>query len=222
VKSTGERIAIRLWVLALVLAAGAGVVFAVSDYVEGIVGVAAEPLKAELSTVPLVLGEYEGKDVEMSEEVAAILDAQDSIKRVYRNDAGDYFTMYVGYFAHLAEARLHSPKVCYPGAGWSQRWERDFISRGAGGEAVPVSVLVFDKSGRYQGVVSWYILWGGPTADAYAAKWAQFRIFMFGRRGIIKVQLAMMLDEEGEIPEERMQDVIVRINSELERLLPDE
>ena len=219
-KATERHMAIRLWALAAVLSGGAGIVYAVSDYGKQVMGAAAEPLKADLSTLPLVMGEYRGEDIEMSESVEEVLDAEDSIKRYYRGEGDKGFMMYVGYFAHLGEARLHSPKVCYPGAGWEERGEQEFKIQAGGEKAVPVSVVVFHKRGYYQGVVNWYIQWGGPTADADEAKWRELWRVVFGRRGIIKVQLAIGLDQGGEVPMDRLEEVIVRVNAELERLLP--
>ncbi|MFH0964466.1 MAG: exosortase C-terminal domain/associated protein EpsI [Planctomycetota bacterium] len=214
---TREGLSVRLWALAIVLAAGAAAQWRLARHLEEL---APEPLGAKLSAVPYMIGKYEGQDVELSASVVEVLGAQDYIRRLYRSEDGDAFSLYVGYFGELGDARHHSPQVCYPGAGWAQVREEKILAGGGGDNIVPANVLVFEKEGYYQAVVNWFVQWGRPAADVQEAKWRKLLGPALRRRGIVKVQIALGLTQGNEIERERLEPVVLGIQEELERLLP--
>lgn len=53
-------------------------------------------------------------------EVLEVLRADAYVDRIYRNDAGDWISLYAGYFEDQKTGEtIHSPKNCMPGAGWN-------------------------------------------------------------------------------------------------------
>jgi EpsI family protein len=48
-----------------------------------------------------------------------VLRLNNYVDRVYRNSAGEWISLYVGYFADQQTGQtIHSPKNCLPGSGW--------------------------------------------------------------------------------------------------------
>ena len=156
-----RRMTVELWILAVLFVATAGGVYALTSYLDDVWEEAADPLIRPLSTVPVELEGFQGRDLQMSQNVLDALDAQDWIKRVYHDGVGRNFVIYVGYFADLSIMKSHSPEVCYPGAGWEIRARETTVLEGADGETLEVSLLEFSKHGERRAVINWFLTWGG-------------------------------------------------------------
>ena len=210
-----------LWSLTVVLLACSVAMYALAGYVESATRSAAEPLKARLSALPVDIAGFHGKDVEMASAIVEELNAQDYVKRLYTNSEGDQFSIYVGYFDNLGIMKPHNPEVCYPGAGWEKLYEKKKTYTDAEtGESAEVHVLIFGKRGLRQGVVTWFLTWGGAQADVGGVKLRKLRLMMLRRRGILRVQLAMNVSQSDGPPPE-LGEVVLSVNRELEKLLPD-
>lgn len=212
---------VELWILAVLFVATAGGVYALTSYLDDVWEEAADPLIRPLSTVPVELEGFQGRDLQMSQNVLDALDAQDWIKRVYHDGVGRNFVIYVGYFADLSIMKSHSPEVCYPGAGWEIRARETTVLEGADGETLEVSLLEFSKHGERRAVINWFLTWGGAKAQMEEAKWQKLVPWMLRQRGIVRLQVSADLEGEGGLPT-GIGAAVVRINREVQSMLPYE
>ncbi len=68
------------------------------------------------SVIPLVIGEWQGKDLEMDPRVYAILETDNLIMRDYTNARGEVINVYVIYSQNNRKV-AHPPEICLQGGG---------------------------------------------------------------------------------------------------------
>ncbi|MGQ0723395.1 MAG: exosortase C-terminal domain/associated protein EpsI [Candidatus Eiseniibacteriota bacterium] len=77
----------------------------------------AESVRLEL--VPQQLGAWEGTDLEVGADVLELLDPDGFLLREYRQAGELPLQLYVDYHrVQRLGSTIHSPRICYPGAGW--------------------------------------------------------------------------------------------------------
>ncbi len=139
------------------------------------------PVSPDLASIPKAIGGYESTDAYQPAEALRILGADRTIFRTYRNKRGQTIRLFVGYFGTQQEnSQIHSPKHCYPGAGW------DIVAEGtlrlglAGTEAAVKRLLISD--GRQQReVVYWFDTRSGVITNEFALKWYQMKSALMRR-----------------------------------------
>jgi len=67
------------------------------------------------------IGEWVGETPRtLDEKVLEVLRLNNYVDRVYRNQRGEWISLYVGYFEDQKSGQtIHSPKNCLPGSGWN-------------------------------------------------------------------------------------------------------
>lgn len=70
----------------------------------------------DLSKFPLVIGEWKGEDLEISERVYEILETKDVMIRRYKDSQGAFLTLTVVYSGQKRHT-FHPPEICYLGGG---------------------------------------------------------------------------------------------------------
>lgn len=125
--------------------------------------------RGTLSALPLQLGEWQGHDIPLDEDVIRRTDTDDHINRVYvRANGTEAVSLFVGYGARLRDLMPHRPEVCYPGAGWLlDRAEAVSLDLGEGRE-LPCRVLKFYQGGMDAGhvtVLNYYLVDGQYCPD---------------------------------------------------------
>lgn len=125
--------------------------------------------KGTLAALPLRLGEWEGRDIPLDEDVIRRTDTDDHINRTYVRRRGmEAISLFVGYGARLRDLMPHRPEVCYPGAGWLLD-RVDAISLDLGdGKELPCRVLKFSRGGMdaaHVTVLNYYLVDGKYCPD---------------------------------------------------------
>jgi len=132
------------------------------------------PSREPLVSLPSQLGEWQGSDVPMQQEVLDILGPGDFVQRVYENTSVNepYVDLFVAYFpSQRAGDTIHSPKHCLPGAGWLPV-ESGRITLSLPGRApFEANRYVIAKGDDRQLVLYWYAAHGRVLASEY---WAKF------------------------------------------------
>lgn len=123
-----------------------------------------------LAKLPLQLGEWQGRDDPLDEEVIRRTDTDDHINRSYaRRGGSEAVSLFVGYGARLRDLMPHRPEVCYPGAGWSlDHIEQTTVTTDQGDE-LPCRILTFYQSGMeaaHVTVLNYYLVDGQYCGDA--------------------------------------------------------
>lgn len=136
---------------------------------------AVRPLAAFPETLEAAGGRWEGKDLEMDQEVLKVLKLSDYLLRAYRPaggaaEAGPLW-FYVGFYrSQRTGATYHSPRNCLPGAGWQ------FVEAGpvtvapADGEAITINRVLVERGMERQAILYWYQDRGRVIASEYRAK----------------------------------------------------
>lgn len=132
--------------------------------------VAREPL----ASFPHRLGDWRGADVNLPEDVRAVLGPGDFLLRVYEQLAGQQpdIDLFVAYFpSQRAGDTIHSPRNCLPGAGWTPVESSRIALRLPGRSPIPVNRYVIAKGSERQLVLYWYWAHDRAVASEY---WAKF------------------------------------------------
>jgi len=117
-------------------------------------------LQKELTELPSAIGAYvQQEDRAISPEIAAVLRADATLLRRYRNADGYDIWVFIGYFGRQQEGTIiHSPRHCLPGSGWETgpseqvRIPTDITEK----KSVTVNRLVIQKGQEQQLVHYWF------------------------------------------------------------------
>ncbi|RME48722.1 MAG: EpsI family protein [Deltaproteobacteria bacterium] len=113
---------------------------------------------------------WRGFDLPLDQEVLLKLGVDDKIYRIYRGPNNESIALYVGFFASQRKGeQIHSPKHCYPGAGWVTEWEGKATLRTPRGPVV-VNHLTIGKGLERQVVLYWYDTHGRVITNEYTGK----------------------------------------------------
>jgi len=113
----------------------------------------------ELQDIPQQVGSWRGTDWPMEQRVLDVLGLDAYIQRKYIDDDGRMLWLYVGYYRYQQQGKgIHSPKHCYPGAGWSM------LDKGVESiyldeddlQAIVVNRVVFQRDGVKQVILYWF------------------------------------------------------------------
>ena len=76
-------------------------------------------LPVPLSAFPAQIGEWEGKDVPISDNIQRVAGNDDFLNRLYVNKSSyQWANVYISYTARPRTMVGHRPKACYVGGGW--------------------------------------------------------------------------------------------------------
>jgi len=116
-----------------------------------------------LGDIPMTLGEWRSKEVQLSDEVLSTLGAKDYLLREYT--CGDTtLTLYITYFDTGSGALTHNPEKCYTAAGWTFLDKKRVKLPGANQMILQSTIARGDKR---QLVVYWY----QERARVLVSKW---------------------------------------------------
>jgi EpsI family protein len=131
------------------------------------------PPRLPLSSFPMQLGAWSGKDVEIPQDVLGVLGPGDFLLRVYRTDdpRRPYNDIFVAYFpSQRSGDTIHSPKNCLPGAGWTPIEASRTELAIPGHAPFTVNRYVIAKGSERQLVLYWYLAHNRAVASEYWAK----------------------------------------------------
>jgi len=163
-------------------------------------------LDPPLSSLPLVIGSWQGEDVPIRESVQKIALNDDYVNRHYRNaETGAAVNLYIGYTARPRTMLRHRPTVCYPSAGWSHLGTHavEIPLRGAlpsssgSSSLLPALLHVFMRPGADElrtVVLNYYVLSGRVTVDEnsfWGLRWRDPNPGRNASRYVAQVQIAV-------------------------------
>lgn len=168
------------------------------------------PERQSLTSFPLRLGEWEGREQEISREELDVLKLTDYVNANYVNSNEGMANLYVAYYASQRQgATVHSPRACLPGGGWKIIGSKIVNLPGIlpDGSDLPVNQLIISTGEDRQLVNYWFMQRGRNLTNEYAVKWFIFWDSLTRRRtdGAL-VRLVTPLPEQGgeEEAEERL------------------
>ena len=129
------------------------------------------PLRQPLQAVPIVLGQWHGAEVPLTQRIINVTGMDDYLNRFYIDGDGNQIEIYVGYYkSQRAGDLIHSPRNCLPGAGWETlRASRSTIQI-PGHSPIIVNDFLMVKGLQRDLVLYWYQGRGRAIASEYTAK----------------------------------------------------
>jgi EpsI family protein len=131
------------------------------------------PARKPLAAFPEQLGNWNGTDVEITQDIRDILGPGDFLLRVYRaeHERQPSTDLFIAYFpTQRAGDTIHSPKNCLPGAGWTPIDSARVTLSVAGHAPFPANRYVIAKGTDRLLVVYWYWAHDRAVASEYWAK----------------------------------------------------
>jgi EpsI family protein len=116
------------------------------------------PLKQSLAAVPMEMDGWRGQDVPIDEEVLKILNAQETLNRIYRNIDGSTVVCHISAWLRpdsVSEVAPHIPKLCYTTTGWSILGEKQVPIKTPEGDMTLTALLLERQEDRIV-VGYWY------------------------------------------------------------------
>jgi hypothetical protein len=144
-----------------------------------------EIFAGQLKEVPLIVGEWQGKEEETSDErILQVSGAAGELVRTYRNAAGEQVRVML-MCARFRDVFYHTPDRCYPAAGFEMqsRPQREVIDDS---QFFTTSFLKSEPTGTHaeRGFWSWSAdgTWLAPTNEklTFAGERALYKLYVFG------------------------------------------
>jgi EpsI family protein len=126
-----------------------------------------------LQGVPYQVGRWSGVDQPLDQHVLDVLGLDAYLQRQYLDPNGRILWLYVGYYRNQRQGKgIHSPKHCYPGAGWAlvEKGTESITWRDNEGLSIVVNRLVFQKDDFKQVIYYWYQSAGRIVHNDYAQR----------------------------------------------------
>lgn len=183
-------------------------------------------LKAKLSSIPMTLGHWVGRDEPVEPDIIERAQTDDWINRVYEDPAepGRRLTLWMNYSRTGLNMR-HSPEVCLPSGGWTkiESATRVFDVDGPDGRAVPMTRLGYARGELVQGIGFWYYIFGEGRVERWVRRLPITSRSSHGRttRGsglTVEVFCPGPVDPDGEALKEFARALL----AELEPILPED
>lgn len=136
-----------------------------------------EPARQSLYTFPLRLGDWDGREMGISQPELDVLKLTDYVQANYQNPNRQLVNFYVAYYASQRKgASVHSPRSCLPGGGW--QIIKTTVVQIPGilpdGKDLPVNQLIISEGQARQLVNYWFMQRGRNLTNEYLVKWFIF------------------------------------------------
>jgi EpsI family protein len=133
------------------------------------------PLRSDFKSFPAQVGKWSGTDLpEPDSQVKSVLRADNYLWRRYHSQVSDaQVDLWIVYYQSQESGdTIHSPKNCFPGAGWEPVLsDVEKIPDPAAPEAhFPANRYVIEKDGVQQDALYWYQAHGRKYASEYLGK----------------------------------------------------
>jgi len=129
----------------------------------------------DLDSIPARVNGFESTERALTAEEINILGADKTLYRIYSKDDKDVIRLFIGYFSAQQEnSQIHSPKHCYPGAGWNIAAEGKTTVQIGGGAQNVKYILISDGSTR-RVVLYWFRTFDSIASNEFELKWIQMK-----------------------------------------------
>ncbi len=128
------------------------------------------PLRAPLSSVPMELGDWVGRDISVDPRVLKESQADEYINRIYesRKDPGRRLWLWINY-SRMGLNLRHSPKICLPSGGWTEieSESRMIPIRYGDDRSIRIMRLGYSQGELVQSIGFWYYIFGEGGLEHY-------------------------------------------------------
>jgi EpsI family protein len=188
------------------------------------------PLSRPLAHIPLLLGEWNGRDETIPPDLLMAIGAQDTLKRTYRRSRHgkeEEIHLYIAYFGGIRGTAPHHPDVCMPGAGF-QNVSNEIVDvqvPGFGAEPLRVHRDVFEHVSGERRLVVWFEYIHGRNVASRTLQRVLWVLpsFLGGKRGsVLQVQMAVAYEGNMEESMGRITECMNELAPGIREVLPRE
>jgi len=178
----------------------------------------------DLEKLPSRIDGYESIERKLTEEEINILGADKTLYRIYTGEAGNTIRLFIGYFSAQQEnSQIHSPKHCYPGAGWNIIDDGE-IKTTVEGTKRSVKYITISDGNEKRVVLYWFRTLNKIVANEFELKWVQMKNALL-RRSQMAIFIRLSTDlKEGQSKEDRLAELSSfagKISLELSKLIDE-
>lgn len=185
------------------------------------------PERAPLSTLPLAIGDWSGREDVVEKVYLDVLKLSDYLMAIYSrpNDVAPVGLWIAYYDEQTQSASVHSPQACLPGGGWriDQLTEHDIPNVGPDGSSLRVNRVEIALGDQRQLVYYWFAQRGRVLTSEYLVKWYIFQDGLTQNRtdGAL-VRITTPVGDKDGIPEgdARLEEFVRAIDPKLNYYLP--
>ena len=143
--------------------------------------------KRRIDSLPLTLGDWEGKDLEADPREIRASGAVGHLSRVYRNRVtGEQVSLFL-ICGHMRDVSVHTPDRCYPAAGFDQLSAPERFTIGTSAGPVETFTTTFRQEAA-EGIVTQRVFWTWGLDDKWEAP-ENPRVYYGGVRALYKMYL---------------------------------
>jgi EpsI family protein len=129
-------------------------------------------LSQPLSSLPMTLGDWIGRDEPVEPEVIQAAQTDDYLSRVYKDPRrpGLALVLWVNY-SRLGLNLRHSPEICLPGGGFTKLESQTLtLEIPRNGAPLPITRLAYAKGELVQSIGFWYYIFGEGSVERFVRK----------------------------------------------------
>ncbi|MFY9288213.1 MAG: VPLPA-CTERM-specific exosortase XrtD [Alphaproteobacteria bacterium] len=183
------------------------------------------PSHKPLSSFPLTLGEWQGRQDNITSEVLQVLKLSDYwIANYQKAEDSNPVNLYIAYYAsQRVGVTTHSPSNCIPGGGWEIEKSRVEAVPLANGKNLKLTRLIVRRGNEGQLVYYWFDERGRELTETYSAKWYLLWDSMIMHRtdgALIRLVTPISRGEDEATAERRMHDFIAVAYPEIKAFIP--
>ena len=187
------------------------------------------PVHAPLQTIPMHIGDWEGRDTAVDARSLEMLALSDYASSIYvRPQEGIPVGLWIAYYeSQVQGASVHSPRGCLPGGGWQVESLDEYTvpKVRADGSSLQVNRAIISMEDQRQLVYYWFAQRGRNLTNEFAVKWYIFRDgLLMNRSDGALVRLTTYVGDASRVAEAdaRLQAFIRDIDPKLSYFLPGE
>lgn len=153
----------------------------------------------DINSLPLQIGDWQGKDLPMEEESYRILETRNIVLREYKNREGKKINLYIAY-SETNRSVFHPPEVCMMGSGVAIV-DKDIAYVDIGNKKIKVNKIYTAKD-NYRGLALYCYKTGSTYTEDFYRQQIYFSLGqLLGKQkggAMIRVSCALSNDEEGD------------------------
>ena len=150
-----KHITRQVWLTALIMVGG----WLLTIWVRAGYSFEVTKMKSGLESLPIDFFGYQGKDLDVDDEISKVLAADSTLNREYTQANGTSITVHGSAWirpdAISADVAPHPPSVCYVSAGWTPKEER-MVDLKTNSVTIPIKLIAFQKGSNNCVVAYWY------------------------------------------------------------------
>jgi len=156
-----------------------------------------------------------------SEDILSLLRPTEYLSRRYVREDGQYVDMYLSFFDGSPEGgRIHSPKNCLPGGGWSEL-SSERTTMNINGESVNLVRAVYGSGESKEVLYYWFAMRGQTISDEFSLKLAEITGSMFHRRRDQSfIRISVQARDDVGITQKRIEDFLTDFYPVIQEYLP--